>query len=73
MNYTHITFTVKSEDFNSIVKKLEDIVINILLGRKRDERDERSVYFTDPDGHKFGFHTGTLRDRLSYYKTINHK
>ncbi len=67
-SYTHTAFTVEEAEFDDIVHKLKKMNVNILAGRTRDERDKRSVYFTDPDGHKFEFHTGTLGDRLDYYK-----
>lgn len=67
-SYTHIAFTIEEEAFDQIYEKLKACNVNILPGRPRDKKDKKSIYFTDPDGHKFEFHTGTLKDRLAYYK-----
>ncbi|WP_342535141.1 FosM family fosfomycin resistance protein [Lysinibacillus sp. FSL K6-1151] len=67
-SYTHIAFTICEDNYDKMYDKLLQLKVNILTGRQRDEKDKKSIYFTDPDGHKFEFHTGTLQDRLAYYK-----
>ncbi|MDQ6421620.1 metallothiol transferase FosB [Paenibacillus sp. LHD-117] len=66
--YTHIAFTIAEDEYESEVRRLDELEVELFTGRPRDERDKKSIYFLDPDGHMFELHTGTLDDRLAYYK-----
>ena len=67
-SYTHMAFTIDESEFDEWYQWLKTNNVNILEGRNRNIRDKKSIYFTDPDGHKLELHTGTLQNRLDYYK-----
>lgn len=54
-SYTHIAFTIAEDDFDMMYDKLVQLKVNILAGRQRDEKDKKSIYFTDPDGINLSF------------------
>ncbi len=63
--YTHIAFSVDSNDFEAISDKI------VLSGSKiwKENRSEGdSLYFLDPDGHKLEIHVGDWKSRLESYK-----
>ncbi|MEK3882290.1 metallothiol transferase FosB [Paenibacillus sp. PL2-23] len=67
--YTHIAFTISEAEFEQMFERLEALQVEIFSGRPRHEKDKKSIYFVDPDGHMFELHTGTLADRLEYFRS----
>lgn len=71
-SYSHIAFSVASEELPQLTSLLESIQANIITGRSRSvEGEGESIYFRDPDGHLLEFHTGNLQQRLAHYRRTN--
>jgi catechol 2,3-dioxygenase-like lactoylglutathione lyase family enzyme len=63
--YTHMAFTVSSEDFSVLVERIQS------AGAVRWQENRspgESLYFLDPDGHKLEIHVSTLRARICAMK-----
>ncbi|MBW7476959.1 metallothiol transferase FosB [Paenibacillus oenotherae] len=67
-SYTHIAFTITEDEYESVYTRLLELKVELLPGRARDVRDKKSIYLLDPDGHQFEFHTGSLQERMDYYR-----
>lgn len=67
-SYTHICFSIDEEDYESTLERLKELNVDIKEGRPRYQEEGKSIYFRDPDGHLFEFHTKTRDDRIEFYK-----
>lgn len=67
-SYSHIAFSATEAEIELLEKKARRFNVNLIGGRERHSRDEKSLYIRDPDGHLLEFHCGTLQQRLDYYR-----
>lgn len=66
--YNHIAFQIQEEEIETYMKRINEIEVEIKLGRERIQGEGDSIYFYDFDKHLFELHTGTLEKRLDSYK-----
>lgn len=66
--YNHIAFKIDEKDYDTYLKKINELGLKIKPSRKRIESEGKSIYFYDYDNHLFELHTGNLKERLSLYK-----
>ncbi len=65
--YNHIAFKIDEWDYESYLKRIKDLNLEILPPRKRTIGEGISIYFYDFDNHLFELHTGELCDRIKSY------
>jgi glutathione S-transferase fosA5 len=60
--YTHTAFAVQEDEFESVSERIEQFGAE-LWNENRSEG--KSLYFLDPDSHKFEIHAGDWRSRIA--------
>lgn len=67
-SYNHIAFKIDESDYGMYLKRIENLGLEIKVGRERVIGEGNSIYFYDYDNHLFELHTGTLEIRLHHYQ-----
>ncbi len=65
--YTHIAFTVASEDFDAMSRMITNSGATIW---QENISEGPSLYFLDPDGHKLEIHASDLEARMESIKRL---
>ena len=60
-DYSHIALNVEESDFPDIEEKLLNVGAQVW---QENTSEGNSIYFLDPNGHKFEVHSGSLESRL---------
>lgn len=66
-SYNHIAFQIDDADYDTCLKAIHVLNLDVRESRPRVEGEGRSIYFHDYDNHLFELHTGTLVQRLERY------
>lgn len=66
--YNHIAFNIDETDLDRYSGLIAGMGLETRQGRKRETGEGTSIYFYDYDNHLFELHTGTLEERLKYYR-----
>ena len=66
-SYNHVAFKIDEDDFDTCLKRVRALGLDVRPPRDRVDGEGRSIYFYDHDNHMFELHTGTLEQRLSSY------
>ncbi|MCU0548412.1 MAG: FosX/FosE/FosI family fosfomycin resistance hydrolase [Leptolyngbya sp. Prado105] len=67
-SYNHIAFKISVTDFDAYIDRVRALGIDMQKGRSRFAEEGQSIYFYDYDNHLFELHTGTLEQRLAFYR-----
>lgn len=65
--YNHVAFKIADAEYDTYLRRVRKIGLQLREGRPRVEGEGRSIYFYDHDNHMFELHTGSLNDRLRRY------
>ena len=66
--YNHVAFKIADSELDDYLNRIRSLDLEISDGRSRYKEEGRSIYFYDYDNHLFELHTGTLNQRLGFYK-----
>ena len=66
-SYNHVAFKMVPEDYDTKMKQIRQLGLDVREGRSRVAVEGHSIYFYDDDNHMFELHSGTLEERLQRY------
>jgi hypothetical protein len=67
-----VAFKIKEDDIDYYLDKIKALHLEMKPPRPRIKGEGYSIYFYDYDNNLFELHTGTLEERLSAYREVDH-
>ena len=69
--YHHLAFKISASDIDAYLNKIKVLNLEMKSPRQRVSGEGDSIYFYDYDNNLFELHTGTLEERLNFYREMD--